>query len=101
MTNYLYVGSNTAVGMKSTNFWDKTPCRQLNNAVTRFGGTHRIHLEGSKACHNAFTLVSCSAYSSKLKMDAICSYEKQVDSTDYTALYIPGDKCYSNTNLIY
>jgi hypothetical protein len=50
--------------MKSTIFWDITPCSLLS--VNRsFGGTYRLHLQSRKNKLNqppAFTLVSCSGY---------------------------------------
>jgi hypothetical protein len=44
-----YVGSEvlTAVVMKSTIFWDITPCSPLS-VNRRFGGTYRLHLHGRK-----------------------------------------------------
>jgi hypothetical protein len=39
----------------------------------------------------AFTLVSCSAYFSTLKMEAICSSETSVDTQLTTRRYIPED----------
>jgi hypothetical protein len=39
----------------------------------------------------AFTLVSCSAYFSTLKMEAICSSEMPVDVQQITWRYIPED----------
>jgi hypothetical protein len=57
------------VVMESTIFWDITPCTPLK-VNRRFGGTYRLP--------PAFTLVSCSAYST-LKMEAICSSETSVD----------------------
>jgi hypothetical protein len=39
----------------------------------------------------AFTLVSCLAYSSTLKMEAICSFEMSVDFQWTTWRYIPED----------
>jgi hypothetical protein len=39
----------------------------------------------------AFTLVSCSAYSSTLKMETICSSETPVDFQRTTRRYIPED----------
>jgi hypothetical protein len=38
-----------------------------------------------------FTLVSYSAYSSTLKMEAICSFETPVDFQRATRRYVPGD----------
>jgi hypothetical protein len=46
----------TAVVMKSSVFWDITPCNPLS-VNRRFGGTYRLHLQGrrisqaSSACH--------------------------------------------------
>jgi hypothetical protein len=37
----------TAVVMKSTIFWDITPCSPLS-VNRRFGGTYRLHLQGRK-----------------------------------------------------
>jgi hypothetical protein len=37
----------TAVVMKSTIFWDITPCGPLKG-IRRFGGTYRLHLQGRK-----------------------------------------------------
>jgi hypothetical protein len=45
----IYVGFEvlTAVVMKSTVFWDITPCSPLS-VSRRFGGTYRLHREGRK-----------------------------------------------------
>jgi hypothetical protein len=45
-----------------------------------------------------FKFVSCSAYSSTLKMEAICSSETSVDFQRTTRRYIPGD---STLNSVY
>jgi hypothetical protein len=79
----------TAVVMKGTVFWDITPFSPLK-VNRQFGGTCGLHLQGGirkdTNVSPAFTLVSCTAYST-LKMEAICS-ETSVDlQTDYTALY--------------
>jgi hypothetical protein len=39
----------------------------------------------------AFMLVSCLAYSSTLKMEAICSSDTSVDFQQFTRRYIPED----------
>jgi hypothetical protein len=39
----------------------------------------------------AFTLVSCSAYSSTMKTEAICPFESSVDIRQTTRHYIPED----------
>jgi hypothetical protein len=44
----------------------------------------------------AFTLVSCSAYSSNLKMEVICSSETWVDCERTTRRYIPEDSTLHN-----
>jgi hypothetical protein len=44
----------------------------------------------------AFTLVSCSAYSSTLKMEAMCSSETSVDFQRTTRRYIPEDSTLHN-----
>jgi hypothetical protein len=61
----------TAVVMKGTIFWDRTLKVKL-----RFGGTYRLHLQ---------------AYSSTLKMEAICSSETSVDFQRTTRRYMPED----------
>jgi hypothetical protein len=48
----------------------------------------------------AFMLVSCSAYSSVLKMEAICSSYTSVDFQWATWYYIPEDTTLSDTNYI-
>jgi hypothetical protein len=78
-------------------FCDITPCSPFK-VNRRFGVTYRLHLQGRKISQAkyqresmwqaefwmlpAFTLVSCLAYFSTLKMVAVCYPE-----TDYTALY--------------
>jgi hypothetical protein len=74
----------TAVVMKSTTFWDITPCRPLK-FNRRFKGTYYVCFPP------AFTLVSCSAYYSTLKMEAICSSETSVAIQRITRPYIPED----------
>jgi hypothetical protein len=66
----------TMVVVKSTIFWDITPCSPLN--VNRhFGGTYRLHLQGRKQIQQEISV-----------MEAICSSESSVDTlTDYAALY--------------
>jgi hypothetical protein len=84
--------------MKSTILWDITPCSPLK--VSRhFGGTYRLHLQSRRISRGrnqhqvapTFTLVSCSAYSSTLKMEAICSSETSVYFQRTTRRYIPDD----------
>jgi hypothetical protein len=92
-----YVGFEvlTVVVMKSTIFWDITPCSPLK-VNWRFGETHCLQLQGrilsqarnqGESLAPAFTLVSCSAYSLTLKMEAM--FPQNVDwlSTLCTALH--------------
>jgi hypothetical protein len=52
----------------------------------------------SKLCSlpPAFTLVSCSDYSSILKLEAICSSETSVNVQRTTSCYFPGDRTLHN-----
>jgi hypothetical protein len=86
----------TAVTMRSSIFWDITPCSPLK-VNRRFGGTHRLHLQGrtNRAKKPAWKQVasrSCSAYSSTLKMEAICSSETSVGSRRTAGRYIPEER---------
>jgi hypothetical protein len=84
--------------MKSTVFWDIMPCSPLK-VKRRFGGTNCLHLQGQRirrarnqselSLPPAFTLVSCSAYSSTLKIEAICSSQTSVYFQQMTRRYIP------------
>jgi hypothetical protein len=62
--------------------------------------TYRFHLPGlrisrARSKHkntrllSAFTLIYCSAYSSTLKMEAVCSSETSIDFQRTTRRYIP------------
>jgi hypothetical protein len=87
----------TAVVMKSTIFWDITPCSLLS-VNRRFGGTYRLHLQGRR---NTFFrveeirsrnhLLACwflaGLISSTLKMEAIGSSETSVDTQRTTRPY--------------
>jgi hypothetical protein len=85
-------------------FRDMTPCSLLS-VNRRFGGTYRLHLQGRR---NKFSkkparkqvpsraLVSCSAYSSTLKMEAIFLSEMSVDSQRTTRRHIPEDDTLHN-----
>jgi hypothetical protein len=81
----------TAVVVKISIYWYITPCSPWK-ANRRFGGTCRLHLlsrrisqarnesESRRLCFlSASSLVYCLAYSSTLKMEAICSSETSVD----------------------
>jgi hypothetical protein len=86
----------TAVLKKSSVFWDIMPCSPLK-VRRRFRGTCRLHLKGRKITRaksqranrwlclpQVFTQVSCSAYSSTLKIEATCSTE--AGSPDFTLI---------------
>jgi hypothetical protein len=77
--------------MDNSIFWDITLCIP-SKVNRRFGGTCR------KAFYlpHAFTLVSCSAYSSTLKMEATCSSEMSVSFQRTTWRYIPEDRILHN-----
>jgi hypothetical protein len=96
------IGSDvlTALIMKRTISWDKTPCSPFK-VNRRFGGTYRLPLQNRRISRSwkqresswqgeppVFTLVSYSAYSSILKMEAIYSSEKSVDFKRTTRRYI-------------
>jgi hypothetical protein len=84
--------------MKSTTFWDIMPCSPLK-VNRRFRGTSPPS-SGSKNKPHAFTLVSCSAYFSTLKMEAICSSKTSVDFQQTTWCYIPEDSTLLTTALL-
>jgi hypothetical protein len=71
----------TEVVMKSTIFWDITPCSQLK-VNRRFGGPLLA------TCFHAGFLLGLF---STLKMEAICSSETSVDFQRTTRRYIPED----------
>jgi hypothetical protein len=92
----------TAVAVKSTLFWDVTPCSPLK-VSRRFGVTHHFHLQGRRISRarnqrerwqaepeHIFTVVSYSAYST-VKMEAICSSETPVDFQRTIRRCIPED----------
>jgi hypothetical protein len=75
--------------MKGIIFCDITPFNPLK-VNTCFRGTYLLHLQGRRT--NAKTdvkQVSCSAYSSTLKLEAIYSSEMSVDFQRITRSYIP------------
>jgi hypothetical protein len=60
-----------------------------------FGGSYRLHLQcwriSLASLPSAFTLASCSAYSSTPKMNTICSSETSIDCQRATRCYILED----------
>jgi hypothetical protein len=93
----------TAVVMKSIIFWDIATCSLLK-VNRRFGGTYPLHLQGRRkfrAINKSGSrlqadLVSCSAYSSTLKIESICSSTTSVDFKRTTRRYIPEDSTLQN-----
>jgi hypothetical protein len=81
----------TAVVLNSIICWDITPCSP-SKGNRRLGGTE-LWLQP------AFTLVSCPAYSSTLKVEAICSSETSVEYQRVTWRYIPRDSTLSLSHL--
>jgi hypothetical protein len=79
--------------VKSTIFWDITPCTPLK-VNGRFRETCRLHLQGRrKQVANRCHLLSCWFLAqlnfSTLKMEAICSSKTSVDTRWSTQRYIP------------
>jgi hypothetical protein len=86
-------------GYVSTITWDITPSSPLK-VNGRFDGKYRVYFRGLRIrrtgnqresrwqAEPAFTLVSCSVYSSTLKMEAIYSSETSVDFQRTTLRYI-------------
>jgi hypothetical protein len=75
--------------LKTSIFWDIIPYSPLE-LDRRLGGTCRLHLQGRRIsrAHTCLMQISCSAYSSTLKMEATCSSETSADfQTDYKASY--------------
>jgi hypothetical protein len=80
----------TTVVTKSFIFWDITPRSPLK--INRhFGGTYFCAL-WALCLPRALTLVSCTAYSSTLTMEATCSSETSVVFKPTTRRYIPEDR---------
>jgi hypothetical protein len=100
-------------------FFDITLCISVK-FNRHFGEAYRIHLHGDEQANKTywiarsplanlvlfrkvlallaacFMLVSCTAYSSTLKMEAICSSEMSVDFHRTTWRYIPEDRILQN-----
>jgi hypothetical protein len=74
--------------MKTSNFWDITPCSPLE-VNQRFGGTRRFRMKLVADLATCFMLVFCLAYSLNLKMEATCSSETLADFQGTTWRYIP------------
>jgi hypothetical protein len=74
--------------MKSCVLWDITPCSPLK-VNRRLGVTCRLHIQALLA--TCFTLVSCLACSSTLKMEATCFSETSVELQRTAQRHIPED----------
>jgi hypothetical protein len=76
----------------------------------RFGGTCRLHLQSRRISQarnqyeaggrRIFTLVSCLAYYSKLKIEATCSSKTSVDFQWTTRRYIPKNRTLQNFTVV-
>jgi hypothetical protein len=83
----------TAVVMKSTIFWDITPCSALK-VNRRLGGTYHLHLQGRRirsACHLLLQWFLARLIFWTLKMEAICSSYTSVEFQRTIRRYIPKD----------
>jgi hypothetical protein len=98
----------TSQNMKSTVFWDITPCGPLK-VKQYFGGPCHLNLQGQRICQarnqhesrwfclpSIFMLVSWLAYSLIQKMEATCSSATSVDLQWATQSYIPEDRTLHN-----
>jgi hypothetical protein len=89
--------------IKSSVFWDITPCSPLK--VDRcFGGTSHLHFQGRRIrqarnqseAGRKQILVSFLAYYSTLKMEVTCSSETLIDFQRTTRPYIPEERTLHN-----
>jgi hypothetical protein len=78
----------TAMVIKITIFWDIMSYSSLK--VNHFEGTYHLRVAEALLA-TCFMLVSCSAYSSTLKMKAIFSSEMSLDFQWTILHHIPGD----------
>jgi hypothetical protein len=74
--------------MKCSAVWDITLCSPLK-LIRSFARVFRFHFQGRRISQAVFTLLSCLAYFSNLKMEATCSSETYVDFQRITRRYIP------------
>jgi hypothetical protein len=90
--------SHTCLFLKRIIFWDVTPCSLLS-CNRRFGGTHRLHLQGRRnnfCLPPVYLLVLAEIISSTLKMEATCSSETSVATQQTIQRYIPEDDTLHN-----
>jgi hypothetical protein len=83
----------TSTTLRRVVLWDITSCSPLK-VNQHFGRTWCLHLQALLA--TCFKLVSCSAYSWTLKMEATCSSETSVDFQRTTHRYIPEHRTLHN-----
>jgi hypothetical protein len=83
--------SYIVVVMKNFIFWDITPCSRLKVKPTFQRNQGESCWQGEFSFPPSFTLVSCWAYSSTLKMEATCSSETSVGFQRTTRHYFPED----------
>jgi hypothetical protein len=105
MISWCCFNSSNTLFMKSTIFLNITQCSPLK-VNRRFGGKYLLHLQGRRISRartsvkaviaTCFYAGSCLAYSSTLKMVAICSSETSVDFQRSTRRYIPEDSTLHN-----
>jgi hypothetical protein len=79
----------TPVVMKSTIFWDITPCSPLK-VNRRFGWTYRLHYQSRRISQIRNQREENSKQS--LKIEEICSSETSVDLQRTKRRYIPEDR---------
>jgi hypothetical protein len=76
--NVIHLSSNHQLINKSSIFLEIMQCIPLK-VNRRFGGTCGLHLKHETGSREIFTLVSCLAYYSNLKIEGTCSSETSVD----------------------
>jgi hypothetical protein len=99
---YILGGLHRSYSLGASRIACRSPCKcvlLLPNCKLERQPTFRKKKPASKQVTTlspAFTLVSCSAYSSTLKMETICSSETSVDFQWTTRHYIPDDSAFCN-----
>jgi hypothetical protein len=86
--------SRKLINIKSTIFWDITPCSALK-VNRRFGGTCRLHFQGRRI-GRVRNQRGSKWQASTLKMGLICPTETSADFQRTTRRYIPGDNTLHN-----
>jgi hypothetical protein len=78
------------VALKSTIFWDMTPCSLLS-FNRRFGGTYRLHPETQWTTRRYIPEDGNISSIFRMEMEAICSSETSVETQRTTRRHIPED----------